>query len=453
LGERRPVAERLAAALTHLGGFSAELDWDAVPIQVRERLQLVLLDHLGVTAAGSATPEGRSLVAAVDPPEGPAPVIGTRRRAGIETAAWLNAINACSLELDEGNKYSRGHPAAHAFPAAIAVGAARQVSGREFLCALLAGYEVAARFGAATSLLPGVHPHGNWGVAGAAAAVSRLLHLDADKIAAALDAASGLALATPFDVALAGNPVRDAWVGSANVSGIAAARLAGAGLAMVDATAEGTLGWLLGELNIPALDRGIGSEWLVTRGYFKRHASCSYTHPPADALLDLAATHPDLRADDVTAITIETHHLAAALSRTETPTRLAAMFSVPYVTAVALLHGDCIPSRFGDDARADPEVRRLVTATTVVRSPEFDDRLPDERAARVTVRLRDGRELAAEVSNPVGDADHRPLGLDDIRSKLDGLLAGVGLDAAVLEKVVTALPVAGEASELLAELA
>lgn len=446
------MTEGLATALMALSRFTADLDWDEVPVRVRERLELVLLDHLGVTAAGSATPEGRSLVAAVDPPMGRAPVIGAGRRAEIDPAAWLNGTNACSLELDEGNKYARGHPAAHVFPAAIAIAAARQVSGRELLSALLVGYEVAARFGAATSLHPGVHPHGNWGVAGAAAAVTRLMHLDADTIAAALDAASGLALATPFSVAQAGNPVRNAWVGHANVSGIAAARLAAAGLAMVDATAEGTLGWLLGDLDASSLGRGIGSEWLVTRGYFKRHASCSYTHPPADALLALVSTHPELRADEVTAIIVETHRLAAALSRTETPTRLAAMFSVPYVTAVALLHGDCAPSRFGDDARFDPEVRRLVAATTVVHSPELDDRLPDERAARVTVRLRDGRELVTEVSNPVGDADHRPFGLAEIRSKLDGLLPPTGLDVAGLEEAVRALPHAEEASDVLVGL-
>lgn len=53
---------------------------------------------------------------------------------------------------------------------------------------------------------------------------------------------------------------------------------------------------------------------------------------------------------------------------------------------------------------------------------EFDRRLPEERAARVTLVLDDGSTLAAEVPNPVGDVAYHPFGLPEVREKLEWLL-------------------------------
>jgi 2-methylcitrate dehydratase PrpD len=111
------------------------------------------------------------------------------------------------------------------------------------------------------------------------------------------------------------------------------------------------------------------------------------------------------------------------------------MFSIPYVVGVALVTGGCCPAAFDESRRADPAVRRLVDLTRVVGTEEFDRRLPEERAARVTLKLRGGATLVAEVPNPVGDVAHRPFGLREIRDKLDGLLErGTGEDLEALAR-------------------
>jgi 2-methylcitrate dehydratase PrpD len=257
-----------------------------------------------------------------------------------------------------------------------------------------------------------------------------------DALAGAIDAAGGLVLATAFDTALKGTFVRNTWLGAANELGIVAARLASAGLTTVDGTAESTLGSLLGDLDATALTDGLGDRWDTGTGYFKRHASCSYTHPVADAALDLRGDLAQVDTTNVRSIEVETHRLAAPLDRREIPTRLAAMFSIPHVVAVAILHGDCRPVRFDEEHRSDPSVRHLVEATTVVRSDAFDDRLPAERAARVTVTLNDDRVLSAEAPNPIGDADYHPFGRDEILAKLDSLLDDGGRGAAEVAKAV-----------------
>ncbi|MGH3318346.1 MAG: MmgE/PrpD family protein, partial [Nocardioidaceae bacterium] len=119
-----PDAQEAARVATaRLGRWVADLTWDDVPEGVQQRLQLVLLDSLGVGLVGARLPEQRALVAAWQPGPGPSPVLGGGLLTTVESAAWLNAGALVCLELDEGNKYAKGHPAAHGLPAVLALAA------------------------------------------------------------------------------------------------------------------------------------------------------------------------------------------------------------------------------------------------------------------------------------------------------------------------------------------
>ena len=66
--------------------------------------------------------------------------------------------------------------------------------------------------------------------------------------------------------------------------------------------------------------------------------------------------------------------------------------------------------------------------------------------------MRDGAEHAGAAPNPLGDADHHPLGEPDLLALLHGWLAD---DAAVdvVRRVATGLPDATDVAPLLRELA
>lgn len=431
-----PVAAELDVreALHELGAWVAGVRWANLPESLRLRTRLVLTDTLGVTVAGMQTEEMAALVRASEPAEGPVSLVGSGRGTTVDQAAQLNATAGCLLELDEGNKHARGHPAIHAFPAALGLAELHDTDGEQLGAALVAGHEVAARFGRASLLRPGMHPHGPWGAPGAAAAAAVLYGLDAEGTAGALDAASGICLAVPFESALRGSFVRNTWPGAANVNGLMAARVARAGLASVEGTAEATLGELLGSFDPGALVEDLGLRYDLPLGYLKRHSSCSFTHPAADAALALRTR---CRPEAVEMVLVETHHLAAPLDRPDPSTRLAAMFSIPHVVAVALLHGSVAPSRFDAAHRADPELRDLARRVRVVHSGELDARLPDERVARVTVTLTGGAVESEEAPNPTGDADWHPLDEAAVAAKLDRLL-GAG-PSAIVEHASAAL--------------
>lgn len=424
----------LVHAVAELGEFAASFTLDDLGDDDREALDRVVIDTLGVTVGGARTPEHQELVAATaSSGSGPARPLGTTVRVPVESAALLDGTASCMLELDEGNKFVRGHPAAHAVPAVLALAASIPVTADELLEAILVGHEVAARFGRAVRLNAGFHPHGNWGVTGAAAAAARLVGCDATGIAGAIDAAAGLALAAPFDAALEGTFVRNTWMGAAAVSGILAARLARAGLTTNDGTGMATFGRLIGTLDVAALTEDLGQRLDIGLGYLKIHASCSYTHPPIDAAIALRGEML-LDVGRIVDVEVRTHRLAVPLSRTAPSTRLAAMFSIPHLVAVALHSGRVGIDASGEEMREDPAVTALAARVRVVNEPAHDARAPGERPAMVRVTLDDGTVLQHEVPNPVGDAAHHPLDRDGVVEKLSGLI-GEGDTRAITQAV------------------
>lgn len=427
--------ERLVTQLNQLGVFVTDCKLDALDPISREALARVILDDFTVTIAGSELAESARLRRVVPQfPEGMT-VFGSSTGYPMTDAVWLNGVAMVSLELDEGNKAIRGHASAHVFPLALGLAEALDVSGSGFLEAFLAGHEVASRFGNAITLRAGLHPHGNWGVTGAAAASASLLRLTAQQTARAIDNATTQALATPFAAALNGMAIRNSWIGAANILGYQSALTASV---EDDTTAKGigeyVFGDVLAQLDLTNLTNDLGSRFFVTSGYFKRHASCSYTHPPADAALALRQQLQPMHVTDIEEILVETHHLATPLATTHWPSRVAAMFSIPYVVATALKDGDCTPQRFDAAARRDRERLALAARVKVRLEPSIDSRLPNERGARLTLHLINGQEHQAFVTNPVGDIDCEPFGATELLKKTETLL---GIERA--EKLQAAL--------------
>jgi 2-methylcitrate dehydratase PrpD len=70
--------------------------------------------------AGAGTPEVQAMAAQFQE-GGASPLVGLGRTSSADASCWVNGAAVCCLELDEGSKYVRGHPAAHVVPAALAV--------------------------------------------------------------------------------------------------------------------------------------------------------------------------------------------------------------------------------------------------------------------------------------------------------------------------------------------
>jgi 2-methylcitrate dehydratase PrpD len=437
-------AER-PAWLARWSDFAAGLTFADLPGETVCRAKLVLLDTIGAVAAGMQEPELRALLARLPGQGAGAPAIGSGRLWPDATAALLNGIAGTTLELDEGNQYARGHPGIHVVPAALAATARRDRTGADLILALTLGYEIGARIGIASKLRVAMHPHGTWGTVGAALAVACLDRASPALLAETVSIASSLGLATSRRTMLEGATVRNAYAGISNQLGLLAFHLAAAGFGGEADGIGSVFGGIVAEDFRPDLmTDALGERWEIARNYFKRHAACRYTHGALDALATLAAEAGGrIDPDAVESVAVDTYVWAAQLDGDEPRTMLAAKFSLPFALATALVHGEASVTAFRDEARSDARVRALARRVVVREDPAFTAALPDQRPARVRLKLADGRVLAAEVRTNRGDTED-PYGPDEVRDKFrelaepvwgsahaDRLIAAVdGLDAA-----------------------
>ncbi len=394
-------------ALTTLAAFAAETTPAAIPPSALDKTALILADSIGAIAGGAAEDDVRALTERQSAP-GDAVVIGAGETRAPGTAALLNGTAGTTLEMDEGNQFSKGHPGMHTIPAALAV-APHDISGPDLLAAIALGYETGARVGTATLLRPSMHPHGTWGTLCAASAVARLQGADAAAMHEALNVAASLSLATSRRTMLEGGTVRNLYTGVANQMGVLTGDLIHSGFSGdVDGVGQ-VFGRVVSEgFAADALTDALGERWEVERNYFKMHSCCRFNHAALDALATLTATE-EIRPDSVAGITVETYALAAELSDPAPRNMLAAKFSVPFAMATALVTGSTGVASFAVDKVGREDIAALAARVDVVEDPALTGMLPARRPARIELRLTDGRVLRAETETNRGDwADPYP---------------------------------------------
>lgn len=406
--------------LDRLSQFTAEMDYSQLNEQVQDQVGWILADTVAATAAGSAEPELKALASRQSRSES-ATLIGLGRRGTCETAAFINGTAGTFLEMDEGNRFSRGHPAVHVVAAAIALAEEREASAEDLLAGLVAGYEVGSRFGAASQLRGAMHPHGTWGTLGAAAACARIAHFSASAVREALNIASSLTTATSKKTMLEGGLVRNTYAGLSNRNGLLAIDLVECGFTGERDGPSSLLGQIISEQFRPEeVIRDLGQDWHLMHNYFKLHSCCRYNHGTLDAIDELAARDGLPSADQIDRIEVQTYHLAAELDDPAPTNTLAAKFSVPFAVATRIVNGSSALESFTWEAVRDPRVLELAGRVHLTHDPQMSARLPMERPARVSIRLKTGQERIGQAGVNRGD-DAAPYSREELRGKFMNL--------------------------------
>jgi 2-methylcitrate dehydratase PrpD len=389
----------------------------------------VTLDTLGAIAAGSRLAENARLARLAAERSGPktATLIGHPTRAEPMLAALANATAGVALEVDEGNRFGGGHPAIHVVPAALAVAEEIGADGARFIEALVAGYEVTARIGAATRVRPGVHSHGTWGTAGAAVAVAKLTGAAAREVRAVINLATAMSPANSWTPCFEGATIRNLYPGRSALQGILAVHLHRCGYTGLADAPSDLYGKILGDgFDGASAVEDLGDDdrpdvFRIERNYFKFHACCLYNHPALDAVHALAGAER-LEPDAVARVSVTSIPFVGHMANAEPPAMLAAKFSVPYAVAAALVLGTTDVPAFEDAARADPRIRELAKRVEVVGDPAMSMRSSDHPQARVSITLRDGRVLTRETTIVRGDAAN-PVSPAELQAKFLALAA------------------------------
>jgi len=422
-----------------LAEFCANVQARNLSPAVLERVRFLLLDHLAVTLRGSLLPSSQAVYQMVTSAAGKcareATIFGRSERAEACWAALANGTAAHALGMDDVERHSSLHPGAVIFPAVLALTEQEKLSDDDFYAAVVAGYEVTLRIGAA--LLPasvyerGFHPTAICGALGAAAACARLLNLSAEQINMALGIAGSMA-AGSMAYLQNGAWTKSLHAGWACHAGITAARLASGHFIGPSMILEGKNNFLQAhssESNLELLQRFPESEYALMQVSLKPYACCRYTHGPIDCLFQIRRAHQI----DLTAIRrISCGVLSAGRSLIADPLEqkqqsasiIEAQSSMPFCAALALVTGQASISVFTEEWLAHPLVRSLMQRVECYSSSDLDDYYPDEWRAAVSVEMNDGQQWSASVRYALGDPGN-PLSLEQLEERFHQLTAPV----------------------------
>lgn len=361
--------------------------------------------------------------------------------ATVRAAALINGTAAHIVEVDDIYREAIYHPGAPTIAAALALAQAREVSGEAFLRAVVVGYEISTRIGAAMGRAHYRYWHntGTIGCFGAAAAAAEILGLDEVQFAHALATAATFAagLQQAFRMDSMSKPLH---AGRAAEAGVTAALAAAEGVTGSLDILEGDAGLGRAMSDGPDWQQALvtlGRDFHITRITFKNHACCGHTFAPIDGALALLQQH-GLHAGDIEKIDISTYRAALEVAGYENPaTPAEARFSIKYTVAGALLHGSVRLAAFEPARMEDAGTRALMKRITLSVDPQLDAAFPGQRAARITMQLRDGRVLTHLQPTRKGDPE-APLTDSELEQKymeLAGPVLGNDAAAALLEKL------------------
>lgn len=406
--------------LDPLVDFIHRLDFEELPSALVEQAKRHLLDTLGAALAGTTSEIARKTFRqlALSEPRGSARVWGT-------DTCFSPRVAAHALELDDTGGCD--HSGAVVVPALLAVLPLieREVSGRELLTAMVAGYEVGRRVleacgGYSSHNQDGWHSTGTCGVFAAAAACAKLLALDPHALRSAVTL-SGSFSAGLWAFIHDGSQSKKLHAGRAAESGVHAALLAQAGIEGPSHLFDDVWGGFLTTLapthaDPAALTTGLGERWRLSRCSIKPYASCRGTHAAIDALAQLMA-QASVDAQGIERVEVRLSPFLDQMCGTRDLANLAnAQMSLPYALAAQAEFGDAGLDAYAAEQRRSPRLLALMERIRL----EVDERCDKDREPDVTLVTSDGRRLSTRVDIALGNPLN-PLDDAQLLAKFDGL--------------------------------
>jgi len=397
--------------------FVTSLRYEDLPAAVVDRAKGVTLEALASALVAHDMPASKQALALMQEEEagggGVATVLCNGARLTKAGAAFVNTET-----IFAGGKWDTfrmlTHPGTAILPAALVAAEVSGASGRDFLIAVAAGYEVMERMAAEfipTVMSRGFHAGPVFGIFGAAIAAAKLGGLDENQVHGAIAQCVNLASGNLEGARSGGRSLRE---GGAVRNALLAVALAKHGTPGGETTLEGEAGFYhsyagnnRGELRYsftgdthadPAkITEGLGHDWIFLETLYRIYSTAGYNIAHVDVTASLCAEN-NIRAEDIDRIEalvnwFETEYPSPAFPSRgiDNPPQVG---STQYFTAwgaaergYPLLRG-AGPGPGEADPPAVLDLMRRVTLIPTVRRTLF--------GPRITVFLKDGRSFTKE---------------------------------------------------------
>jgi 2-methylcitrate dehydratase PrpD len=429
------VPEVWTTATEELAGFAAGLRFEHLPAELVTQTKQSILDTIGVALAGAGLGEDCGPIAdyyaAAAGHSGESSIWSSGVRVPAAQAALVNAAHARALDYDDIILFPQIHVAACVVPAALAVAQSRSsmLKGSDIVAAVAVGCEVQSRLAAAIAPffgegLPVMLSSQVFGYFSAAAACGNLLKLEPKQMQSAFGLALMHAAGTEEMVVHAPDSVgKCLYAGLSNQGGVQSAMMSSHGVVARGEPLTGEAGlfnaYYHGEYDGAALTSDLGSQFRSTDRCIKAMPGTLVSHAFAEAALSLMQEHK------LAARHIERVHLHVgpwgkvmcepAEMRRHPPSASAAMNSIPFIVAKAIVNGRISLGDFQDQGRSQAAALAMASRIDHV----VDRALAAPRGLEpgvVDFMLTDGRTLRQRVDAPQGHPA-RPISTEGVVAK------------------------------------
>ena len=409
--------------------FIHTLRFEDLPANVVEQAHICVLDLLGVAAAGHATRLAgimQRFVASQYP--GERPLLFSRTRASACGSALFGGMLIDSIDAHDGQVLTKGHVGVAILPGLLALAEDQQLSGKEFLTALVLGYEIATRAGIALhDTADDYHTSGAWNGLGVAAIGARLRKLTAEQTHEALGSAEFYGPRSQMMRCIDHPTMIKDGSGWGALAGVSATLLAEAGFTGAPAVT-------VSAPEVTSIWSDLGRRWYILEQYFKAYPVCRWAQPAVEAVRQLRASHePD--PEQIRAIHIHSFHEATRLHTVHLETTEQAQYSLPFSVASALMDDVVTAQAVAETEQGihNPQRKALSAKVVTHEDTSYNARFPAQRWAHAVIEMEDGTEYRSEPAIARGNPEN-PLSRDELIDKFN-TLTGDSLPSGVRDAI------------------
>jgi 2-methylcitrate dehydratase PrpD len=428
-----------------LAQFVADIKYEDLSPQVIEKTKGLVLDQLGCEFAFATLPWNKAVYQYIKDKSGSggiSTIVYYGLKTTMEDAAFANAVFGHGFEMDDTEMHALTHPGSVVIPSALAAGEAKKASGKDFITAIVAGYDAMVRIAMAsrTSIERGFHGTAVNGPFGSVAAASRILGINADTIVNALGIvasdAGGIA-----EYSISGGMVKRLHAGFAAQAGVRATLLAQNGLTGPATALEGKKGFCQAFANqcyLEEITAGLGKEFRIMWTGNKPYCCCAAQHTVIDATAAIIKEHL-VKPEEIEKITVEQmpREVRTVGNIIEPQDITSAQFSGRFGVALRLIKGGNGFRDYTMENIKDPAILGLVHKIDYTGNEALEGKLVAAAPAIVTIKLKNGEVYKKRVDYAKGTTNN-PLTIDELKEKFRGL-TGPALSGERAEKIIEML--------------
>ena len=434
MNETRALAESIAS-----------LKYPDLNGEVIRKAKELILDNLGCQLAFATLPWSKIIYQYVQEKQG-GKGTSTVTYYGLKTitedAAFANATFGHGFEMDDDESHTTSHPGVVIIPAALAMGEAQGISGKEFLVSVIAGYDAMLRVGMAsrTMINRSFHTTAVLGPFGAAAATCKILGMNQDLILNALSIAASEAGGIS-EYTISGGSVKRLHAGFASQAGVKATILAKLGVTGPVAPLEGEKGVcraFANEYYPEEITNELGKEYRILWTGHKPYCCCQAQHSTIDTVSEIMAEHP-LQPEDIEEIIVEQmpRDVRAVGNIVQPVDITSAQFSGSFGIALSVIKGGNGFRDYNMKNIQDPVLLDFAKKVKYISDIEMGKMPPGAAPTRLTMKLKNGEVCIKRIDYAKG-MPQNPLTPQEIEDKFQDLATTV-IPAKQAEEIIKAV--------------